>query len=225
MNSYYWYTNAYMATKNFTAGQLIRRSLTPSGMSGFICLTVGFALVLFNVILLSVSFGTALPGLLDGQWAVAYTENIVQPLTSFFTNGALNKFLVAAMWGVVGLTVYTGFEYLIHSYTMIKDAQRTVALNASGSWQQNPMQQYFIQSVLWRAGVLVAAVVFFVAMQPLLKMAMDVAPRIIVSQSLANDALRAVGAALVWAVFWHGLVVLIRLYTRRTRLFGDEKLY
>ncbi len=214
-----------MATKQFTTGQLIRRSLTPSGISGFLCVLIGFALVIIHVILLSVSFGTALPGLLDGQLAIAYTENIVQPLSTFFTNGTLNKFLVAALWGVVGLTVYTGFEYAIKTYSTMKDAQRTVALNASGAWDHQPLQNYFIQAILWRSGVLSLAIIFFVVMQPLLKMAVDVAPRIIVSQNLVQDGMSAVVAALTWAVFWHGCVVLLRLYTRRTRLFGDEKLY
>ncbi len=214
-----------MATKQFTTGQLIRRSLTPSGISGFLCVLIGFVLVIIHVVLLSVSFGTALPGLLDGQLAAAYTENIVQPLSAFFTNGALNKFLVAALWGIVGLTVYTAFEYGIKAYTTMKDGQKTVALNAAGSWDHRPLQNYFIQAILWRAGVLSLAIIFFVTMQPLLKLAMDVAPRIIVSENLFQDGMRAVVAALTWALFWHGCVVLLRLYTRRTRLFGDEKLY
>ncbi len=214
-----------MATKNYTTGQLVKRSLIPSGMSAFLCITAGFFLVITHIVLLSVSFGTALPGVLDGQWAAAYTEVIVQPLSSFFTNGALNKFLVAALWGVVGLTVYTGFEYAIHSYKTVKDAQRTVALNESGDWQQSPMQQYFVEAIMWRAGMLVVAIIFFVAFQPLLKMALDVAPRLIVSQNIAQDIMRAVLAAFTWALFWHGCVVLLRLYTKRTRLSGDEKLY
>lgn len=215
-----------MATKIYTTGQLVKRCLIPSGMSAFLCITAGFFLVITHVVLLSVSFGTVLPGVLDGQWSAAYTDVIVQPLSSFFTNGALNKFLVAALWGIVGLTVYTGFEYALHSYYTVKDAQRTVALNQAGEWEQSPLQQYFIQAVMWRAGILVLAIVFFVAYQPLLKMALDVAPRLIVSKNLTEDIIRAVIAAFSWALFWHGCVVLIRLYTKRTRLFsGDEKLY
>ena len=47
---------------------------------------------------------------------------------------------------------------------------------------------------------------------------------IVVSRDLQHDGLRAAGAAMVWALFFHGCVVLMRLYTMRTRLFGDDKL-
>lgn len=213
-----------MATKEFTTGQLIRRSLTPSGISGFLCVTIGLALVIIHAVLLSINFGTTLPGVLDGQWSIAYTENIVQPLSSFFANGTLNKLLVAVLWGVIGLAVYMGFEYGIHAYRTMKETQGQVALNAYGSYEERPMQQYFWRAVLWRIGMIAAALVYFVAVQPLLNHALGVAPQIILSRNLAQDAPQALIAVLIWALFCHGCVVLLRLYTMRTRLFGDDKL-
>lgn len=214
-----------MARRQFTTGWLIRRSLTPSSSSGFICITAGFALLIIHVVLLSVSVGTSLPGLLDGQWAVAYTETVVQPLATFFTNGTLNKLLVAALWGGIGLAVYMAFEYGIHTYQTMKDARRQVALNNYGAWDPQAAQRGFLQAMFWRVGVIVLAFVFFTAMQPLFRYALDVAPQIVVSRDLATDGMRAVGAAMVWAFFLHGCVVLLRLYTMRTRIFGDDKLY
>lgn len=214
-----------MATKQFTTGQLIARSLTPSASSGFLCVIIGIALELIHIVLLSVSLGTALPGVLDGQWAVAYTENVVQPLSTFFTNNIFNKLIVASLWGAVGLAVYMGFEYGIHNYRMVQEAKRQVALNANGSWDRGPMQRYFVRAMLWRVGVLVMAFVFLAAMQPLFKYAIDTGPQVLVSRDLASDGLRVAAGALVWALFCHGIVVLLRLYMQRTRLFGDEALY
>jgi hypothetical protein len=214
-----------MATKEFTTGQLIRRSLTPSGISGLLCVTIGLVLVIVHAVLLSINFGTTLPGVLDGQWSIAYSENVVQPLTSFFTNGTLNKMLVAVLWGCIGLAVYMGFEYGIHVYGTMKETQSQVALNRYGSYEERPMQQYFMRSLLWRVGVIVGAFVYLIAMQPVLGYAMSVIPDLILSRDLAQDGPRALGAALIWALFCHGCVVLMRLYTQRTRLFGDDKLY
>lgn len=214
-----------MARKQFSSGWLIRRSLTPSASSGFICITLGFVITIVHIILLSVSVGTALPGLLDGQWAVSYTENVVQPLATFFTNGALNKLLVAGLWGGIGLAVYMGFEYAIHTYQTMQEAKRQVTLNTSGAWDAQAMSRSFLQSMLWRVGVIILAGVFLMAMGPLFRYALEVVPQIIVSRDLARDGLRAVGAAMVWALFFHGCVVLLRLYTTRTRIFGDDKLY
>lgn len=214
-----------MATKEYTTGQLLRRSFTPSGISGFLCIVVGLALAIVHLVLLSVNFGTSLPGVLDGQWSIAYTENVVQPLTLFFTNNTLNKFLVASLWGTVGLGVYLGFEYGSHAYRMAKETQTQVAMNTYGSYEERPMQQDFVRSMLWRLSMISAGIVYLVLMHPLLDYAMGIAPKIVLSHNIVGDAPKALVAALIWAVFCHGLVVLLRLYTRRTRLFGDDKLY
>lgn len=214
-----------MATRQFTSGQLLWRSLIPSSTSGFLCVVVGLALAIIHLVLLSVSVGTSLPGLLDGQWAIYYTENIVQPLSLFFTNATLNKLLVASLWGLIGLTVYLGFEYAGHAYRQAKETQVQVAMNAYGSYEERPMQQDFVRGVVWRVAMIVAAIVYVILMQPLLSHAMGVAPKIVLSQNILRDAPQALVAALIWAVFCHGLVVLLRLYTRRTRIFGDDKLY
>lgn len=188
-------------------------------------MTIGLLLTIAHVVLLSLSVGTSLPGILDGQWSIAYTESVVRPLSAFFANNVLNKILVASLWGIVGLGVYMGFEYAIHTYNTAKETQRQVALNTGSQWQRSPLQGYFIQAVLWRLGVIVAAVLFLAAMQPLLRFALDTAPKAVVSQNLAADSLQLIGAALVWMLLFHGLVVLLRLYTMRTRLFGDDRLY
>ena len=124
----------------------------------------------------------------------------------------------------IGLGVYMGFEYGIHAYQTMQESRRQVALNAYGAWQEQAMQRSFLQSMLWRVGVIVLGMVFFAAMQPLFSYALSVAPQIVVSRDLQHDGLRAAGAAMVWALFFHGCVVLMRLYTMRTRLFGDDKL-
>lgn len=63
-------------------------------------------LVATNIVLQSVDIGTSLPGLLDGQWSIAYTQYVVQPLTELLSSEKLNKALVAALWGLAGFVIY-----------------------------------------------------------------------------------------------------------------------
>jgi hypothetical protein len=87
------------------------------------------------------------------------------------------------------------------------------------------MAESFWTSVVWRAGVLVLAIIFLAAVQPLIRNALDATQEILLTSHLLRDGLRVVLAVAEWMVVLHGLVVLMRLYTMRTRLFGDDELY
>lgn len=214
-----------MSTRqNYTTKRLFLRSLTPSAVSFLLCGLFGFIVVASNIVLLSVTIGTALPSVLDGQWAIAYTQNVVQPLSTFLANNAFNKSLVALLWGSAGFIAYVAFEYSVHWSKTLKQARNDVQM-ARGRIVEHPLKDEFWKSVRWRGGVIIAAVMFFIAMQPLLNNASSVASEFVVSKQLATDSLRVVLAILEWALFWHGCVVLLRLFTLRTRMFGDDKLY
>ena len=202
----------------------MRRSLLPSGISLLLCLVIGFVLVAVNIVLLSVDFGTSLPGVLDGQWAIAYTQHVVQPLTTFLSNNTFNKLMVALLWGVAGFTLYVAFEYFVHWQKRLKEAEHEVQM-ARGEMVSQPLKAEFWRMVRWRAAVLVAGVLFLIIMQPFLRHAMGVAPHFVVSDNLVADGVQAGLAMLEWAVFLHGLLVLLRLYSMRTRMFGDDELY
>lgn len=210
--------------QNYTTKQLLWRSLLPSGMSLLLCLVAGFVLVAVNIVLLSVDVGTSLPGVLDGQWAIAYTEHVVQPLTTFLANNTFNKLMVALLWGVAGFTLYVGFEYFVHWQKTLNETKHEVQM-ARGEIVEQPLKNEFWRMARWRAAVLVTATLFLVVMQPFLRHAMGVAPEFIVSRDLMHDGVQVGLAVLEWAVFLHGLVVLLRLYTMRTRIFGDDQLY
>lgn len=214
-----------MARQDLTPFQLVLRSLTPSAVSFGTCLLVAVVFTLFHIVLSSVSAGTALPGVLDGQWAVAYTQNVAQPLAEFFGNATLNRLTVACMWGVVGLIVYLGFEYGVHTYHAARDAQKEVVLSASGVYQPRPRQYDYIWSMLWRAGTLVVAVLFIIAIQPLISHALQVAPEVVSSRDFMASGPKVLSALAVWTLVCHNFVVFARLYTMRTRVFGDEKRY
>lgn len=214
-----------MSTKQLSTGQLVLRSLLPSMVSLVLCLMFGVLITLAHIVLTSVSQGTSLPGILDGQWSVAYTQNVVEPLIQFFNISILNRLAVACMWGVVGLILYLGFEYAVHTYKSLKQAQEEVALNAKGKYEKQPRRRDFLRGMFWRAGMLVVGIIFLIAMIPLLTFAFRAAPQVVLSRSLGQDWPLVLGAVGAWSLFFHGIVVFIRLYLFRTRIFGDEDLY
>lgn len=190
----------------------------------FICLVAAIFIVFSIIVLQSVRIGTALPGLLDGEWAVIYTEHVVQPLTEFFSNATLNKSFVALIWGIAGFIVYIGFEYGTRQYRALKQARHDVAIQ-QGSVLVHPMQRDFTRAAIWRSVIVLLAVLFLIVTQPMLKNAVDSAPAFVMSRDISHDGIKVVLSIFEWWLFWHGFVVLIRLYTMRTRIFGDDKLY
>jgi hypothetical protein len=208
----------------YSTAFLIKRSLKPSAVSLFFCVVIAVAMVVSNIVLQSVDAGTALPGLLDGQWAIAYTDHVVQPLTQLLNSNTLNKLLIAALWGLAGFIVYIAFEYLLHSAKALRESRSNIRI-ARGNVVQHPMVESFWQSVWWRIGVIIAGIVFLIAVQPLLNNALGVADRVLFNDDLMADGLRVALAAAEWVVVLHGVVVFLRLYTMRTRLFGDDELY
>jgi hypothetical protein len=210
--------------QKYSTAALLLRSLKPSGASAFLCILLAFLLVAANIVLQSVGIGTALPGLLDGQWAIAYTEHVVQPLTEILSSNTLNKVLIAGLWGLAGFVVYIGFEYVIHLSQNLRESRQNIRM-ARGNVIERPLSSSFWLPVLWRIAVLIGGIIFLIASQPLLGHALNVAQTVLLSTNLIKDGLMVVLAVAEWTLVLHGLVVFLRLYTQRTRLFGDDELY
>jgi hypothetical protein len=208
----------------YTSAQLLLRSLQPSGISGFLCLLFATIFVGSNIVLQSVDIGTSLPGFLDGQWSIAYTEHVVQPLTELLSSNTLNKIIIAGLWGLAGFIVYIGFEYVIHWSKSLRESRNNIRM-ARGNVIERPLVSSFWAAAGWRLGVLVGGILFLIAVQPLLRNALGVAEIILLTNNLVRDGIKVGIAVLEWAFVLHGLVVFLRLYTQRTRLFGDDHLY
>jgi len=204
--------------------RLLLRSLKPSGISAFLCVIVGFVLVAVNIVLQSVDVGTALPGLLDGQWSISYTEHVVQPLTELLSSNTLNKGLVAVLWGVAGFVVYVGFEYLVHTLRGLRESRENIRM-ARGNVIERPLMASFWADLLWRFAVVIIGIIFFALTLPLLGHALGVSQTVLLDTDLAHNAMLIAWAIAEWTFVLHGLVVFLRLYTKRTRLFGDDALY
>jgi heme/copper-type cytochrome/quinol oxidase subunit 2 len=156
----------------------------------------------------------------DGRWAATYTSHVVRPLQNLFANQTFNNVLVIALWGFVGLCVYFLIEYSVNLYKAWRHEQTDIQY-LGPTTIRHPMRRTFVATVVWRVGVIILAVLFFAAIQPVItRLLAD--PRLLTD----NFAVASVVGDLVvtfagWAVLAHCGVVLLRLFLMRTRLFAE----
>lgn len=174
------------------------------------------------MLLLSLTAGTSLPNLFDGQWGVAYTNNVVGPIEHLTNNLTVNNILTLALWGVAGLCFYVLAEYSWHLLSDWRHAEHDIKMSSEGRVIAHPARRTFLATVLWRMGVLCVAAIGFLFIQPLIQRAFSAGPRIVLGQLRFADALGQVALAiLIWMFLTHGFVILLRLFLMRTRIFGD----
>jgi hypothetical protein len=208
-----------------TAAQLIIRSLLPSAISAALCICFGIVVVAVNLLLLSLTAGTSLPRLLDGQWALMYTNYVVGPTERVINNFTVNNILVIVLWGVIGLCVYGLSSYGIHLFWEWWHAEHDIKIGAQGHIVPHPLRHAFIITILWRLSVLCITVAGFVGMQPVSERVLRIGPNIILGNPTLTTALFQLGIAIfTWTFLAHCFVVLARLFLMRTRLFGDPEI-
>jgi hypothetical protein len=208
-----------------SATYLIIRSLLPSAISCVLCVCFAIAVVGIHLLLLTLTEGTSLPRLLDGQWGLMYTDYVVGPIQQLVNNIALNNVLVIVLWGVAGLCVYALGDYCTYLFLDWWHAEHDIEMPAQGQTIYHPLRRMFITSMLWRLGVVCAAIGIFIAVQPLTVRAFKTGPDIILGNITLTHALYELALAiLIWTTLAHCFVVLARLFLMRTRLFGDPEI-
>lgn len=208
--------------KRHSTWYLVLRSFWPSTTSAVLCICFALAIEMSHLLLLSLSLGTSLPTVLDGQWALAYTQHVVDPLQLFFNNVTLNNILVVMLWGTAGLGTYFIIEYTIHFQTGLREAQKDVQMVGERQYVYHPMRKTFWLTVTWRSSILVLAAVIFITTQPWLQSVLRTDPRLVSGAIPLRESLLELTLSMVgWTILAHGFVVFLRLFLMRTRLFGD----
>jgi hypothetical protein len=201
---------------------LILRSLYPSAISGVLCFCFSVVVVGIHLVLLSLTAGTSLPTLFDGQWGIAYTNYVVGPLERVTNNLTVNNVLVIVLWGVVGLGVYVIFEFIGQFFSDWRHAEHDIEISGEGRVVLHPARRTFFTTILWRMSVLCFAVIGFIAVQPLIEQVFKAGPRIVLGTlPTAQVFFELCLSVAIWMCLAHGVVVILRLFLMRTRLFGD----
>jgi hypothetical protein len=189
------------------------------------CAVVGIGAVGLYLIVVSLSLGTALPSLFEGEWGVAYTNHVVQPLLSIFSNITLNKLLFLGAWALAGLATYFVIEYILMLFRNLHSAEHDIQQTAEGIVRHPAMSSFFI-SALWRAGVLLVFIPLLIITLPtLLDQLATLAPKAVLGSLSAGKTILDLGElALMVMFFSHGAVVFLRLFAERMRLGSDDPL-
>jgi hypothetical protein len=195
-------------------------------MSVVLCLISGIGMVIVELLSQSITLGTALPDLFEGEWGITYTNSVVRPLLALFSNLTVNKMLYLMAWGLAGCLVYILMSYASQLFRDAYGATHDIQWMSRSRVVQRPGLREFWAVVIWRLGVFVILVpMFLLVLQMPLGWLNRSAPDIVLghfssSYAVVHLALVALGLAATG----HILVVTLRLLTRRTRLFGDNPL-
>jgi hypothetical protein len=199
------------------------RTLLPSPISALLCVVVGIGAVAAYLIVVSLTLGTALPSLFEGEWGVQYTNRVVQPLLSIFSNITLNKLLFLGAWGVAGLATYFVIEYILMLFRNLRSAEHDIQQTAEGIIRHPAFSSFFI-AVMWRAGVLLIFIPLLIISFPtLIDQLAALAPKAVLgSLSAGKTIMDLAKLALMVTFFSHGAVVFLRLFAMRMRLGSDD---
>lgn len=199
------------------------RTVLPSPFSALMCAVIGIGAVGAYLIVVSLSLGTALPSLFEGEWGIEYTNRVVQPLLSVFSNITLNKLLFLGAWALAGLATYFVIEYILMLFRNLRSAEHDIQQTAEGIVRHPAMSSFFI-SALWRAGVLLFFIPLLIITLPtLLDQLAVLAPKAVLGSLSAGKTILDLGKlALMVMFFSHGTVVFFRLFAERMRLGSDD---
>lgn len=175
--------------------------------------------------MLSLSLGTSLPGLFDGHWGISYTNSVVRPLLSVFYNLTLNKIVLIALWGLAGLATYFLLEYIARAFRSARSTEHDIQFTGPGqAIIHHPARSSFWVAALWRSGVLLIFVpVIILAVKPPLSSLSNIAPGAVLgSLPFAQTVKQLLIVAGELSLLTHCVVVFLRLFAMRMRLFSDD---
>ncbi len=199
------------------------RSLWPSPISALICVGLGSLVVVGYLVSRSVEIGTSLPNLLDGEWGVAYTNHIVQPVATLTHSALVGKIATLFLWGTLGLVVYLVVEYSVYAYKGWRAAEDYIQITPYG-YKKHVGLTSFLEVAAWRlCVVIIFAVIFVVGLLPMIQALDHTAPRVVLGQvPVAESAKQLIVLILGAGLVFHAIVVLLRLFLMRVRLFSDD---
>lgn len=193
----------------------------PSAISAILCVTIAAVILIASAMLQSISVGTLLPNALDGNWGLAYTNNVVQPLATVSNNANIQMVLIVFGWGLAGLLVYLIVEFIGRTRKSLQAARHNVHL--SGGQVVRGNLRPFLEVAAWRLGVVAAfsAIIVLVAL-PILRSFTHHTSNLVLGQVPVGESAIQIPLVLLGIAFLlHCGLVFLRLFLLRMRLFRD----
>lgn len=190
-------------------------------MSALLCVCFSVGAVGVALLLQSITVGTSLPGLFEGEWATEYTNNVVQPLQSAFSSVTAANAMTLLIWGGTGLVVYLVVIYGALSYRQLRNARRNIQLTENGAVIPHPGLHAYFVAVTWRVIVACIGIVILIfggqnTLNSLVHVALSAVEGGLVTTSIIVELLWLIAKI---ALLAHICVVFARLIAMRSRLF------
>jgi uncharacterized membrane protein len=148
----------------------------------------------------------------------------VSALDRMLSRGSWGDIATIVMYVLLLLFVFGAVEFLFGGYARLQDATKknphSTALRLDTS-----EQRWLLDRAAWRMVVgLIAIIVAILLVQ--LTHWVSVTEKTTIANFAIGAAFWRMGlATLIWVLVYHAIVVFIRLYSFRTRVFGDHGLY
>ena len=213
-----------MIRNPFSFWHLLLRSLLPSSASLIVSSVITFVVVGLQVLLLSLRQGTFMPQLFGdtgGNWTDAYTRFIIDPVENFTTNNTVNTFLLGMLWGLVGWALFLIVTSVVSTAHDVRENQEAVYVPSPQRIVRHPLQNTLIMRLIWRAGIIVLAIVATILFAPVVS---DILERVESGSYATSPTTLFINIGIIyfgWMGIMHAYIVLLRLFLFRTRVRGE----
>lgn len=199
--------------------KLFFRAFLPSSTSLITCVFLAAIVVGLHTGLILVN-GQARLGIINSQYLNSYNTTFIDPVLHFMNNPNVNSGLGIVLWGTFGWVLYTVIAIVVDAVHEWRAAQSQVRIVA-GAIVRNPMQRPLLARLLWRFVVAIVLAIFTVLVIPAIQYSLRSDYYMVTSLSVSTSLEYFLRTTAIWALVFHGYLVLLRLYLQRTRVFGE----
>jgi len=180
------------------------------------------AIVAIHMLLISVITGTAFENVWDGSVSIAYTNYVVRPLLYVFNLGIVGVILNYAAWGFLGWALFWIGQRITSGIRNWRSAEDDVMLTERGI-VQHPLRESFIVRVTWQLGCIALFAILLVQMPGIIHTVSTIDHMLFDGMPFGEAVGQFLKAVVIIMVVEHIVVVLLRLYTFRTRLTDSPR--
>jgi hypothetical protein len=177
-----------------------------------------------HVVALAIGEGAVTADTLGEQgdkWVALYQQNIVDPVENMLQSSVLHVAGQALFWGAVGVGVLFGLAMLFKALRDARRASHDVNYTVEHGTIHHPALSSALLFWLWRVAVAAGIASGTIALFPFFRFLLERDAGLLASGSLWELALRATITLVCWMAVVHAYIVGLRLFMRRTRIFGE----
>lgn len=207
-------------TQSFSSSiKLFVHALLPSSVSVIIGFILACVIIGVHVLFITLN-GDTRPIILSGEAYNSYAANVLDPLLRLTNSNTLNNGINIFLWGLFGWALYAVVSYIVSSLSELNKAHHEVRI-AGGVVVQSPMDRPFLLALGWRLIIAITVIIYSVFVLSVLHYVFAHDYLLLSGMrplSIPVDVLKSI---IIIMLVLHGYLILLRLYMKRTRVFGE----